>query len=207
MPILPEINPGRVDWSGENPGILLKKEADGPFSAMALFFRINYSPAGRGHALLLFEDPQDECNTANVRNVMISDNRALANYLIDNFIVKLAAFSGAPAFKAMQHIDATNVVSDGDHRKVYTETITTADFVVELEWAELGEPVALELSPDLTGPKDREMYTLLVESKKAAIRIDGKALPGEPAPRVQAGIETTTAFLYFAETWIEPKNS
>ena len=204
MPILPEVNPGRVDWSGENPGILLKTDPDGPFSAMALFFRINYSPAGRGQALLLFEDPQNNDSTSSVRNVMISDNRALADYLIENFIAKLAAFSGAPAFSAMQHVQASSILTRGDHRSVYTETINTDDFTVELEWSELGEPIALELSPDLTGPKDREMYTLLVEAKKASIRIDGKALPGTPAPRVQAGIDTTTAFLYFAETWIEP---
>ena len=44
MPIAPPLNPGKVDWTGENPGILLKDGPDGPFTAMALFFRIVYSP-------------------------------------------------------------------------------------------------------------------------------------------------------------------
>ena len=73
-----------------------------------------------------------------------------------------------------------------------------------LLWEELGSPTLLELPPEETGPKDREMITILVESRKASILVDGKALPGTPAPRVQAGIETTTAFLYFSETWIWP---
>lgn len=204
MPIKPAINPGAIDWSGDNPGILLKTDADGPFTAMALFFRIAYSPAGRGCALLLYEDPQSEKSLPSIRNVMISDNQPMARYLVENFITKLAAFHDAPAFSGLRFIDAVAVSTSGDHRGRYSETVETADFKVELIWEELGEPVALELPPELTGPKDREMYTLLVESKKASILIDGVALPGKPVPRVQAGIETTTAFLYFAETWIDP---
>ena len=206
MPIKPAINPGTIDWSGENPGILLKTDPDGPFTAMALFFRIAYSPAGRGCALLLYEDPQSDISLPSIRNVMISDNEPMARYLVDNFIAKLAAFRDAPAFSALQFVDAVSVTTSGDHRSRYSEMIVTDDFEVELIWQELGEPVALELPPELTGAKEREMYTLLVESKKASIRIDGEALPGIPATRVQAGIETTTAFLYFAETWIDPMN-
>ncbi len=32
--------PGSVDWSGENPGISLKEKPDGPFVALASFFRV-----------------------------------------------------------------------------------------------------------------------------------------------------------------------
>lgn len=171
---------------------------------MALFFRIAYSPAGRGCALLLYENPQSDKGLPSVRNVMISDNEKMARYLVDNFITKLAAFHDAPAFRTLQYVNAVSVSTTGDHRSRYCETVETDHFNVELIWDELGVPVALELPPELTGVKDREMYSLLVESKKAAIRIDGVALPGNPVPRVQAGIETTTAFLYFAETWIDP---
>jgi hypothetical protein len=206
MPIKPAINQGKVDWSGENPGILLKTDIDGPFTSMALFFRIAYSPAGRGTALLLYEDSQTEQSLPSVHNVMISDNQAMANYLVDHFIGKLAAFRDAPAFRNLQFVEAISTSTSGDHLSRYSETIDTQDFSVELLWEELGEPTALELPPELTGVKDREMYTLLVESKKASISINGKALAGKPVPRVQAGIETTTAFLYFAETWIDPMN-
>jgi hypothetical protein len=50
--------PGVVEWSGENPGISLKTDADGPFTALASFFRVVLSPHGRGHALVLLESPQ-----------------------------------------------------------------------------------------------------------------------------------------------------
>ncbi|MEM7171704.1 MAG: hypothetical protein AAF530_16150 [Pseudomonadota bacterium] len=202
MPILPAINPGPVDWSGENPGILLKEDPDGPFSAMALFFRINYSPAGQGQALLLYEDPHKAAGPPTLQNAFYTDNVALAEHLRDTFIAKLAAFAEAPAFQGLQIAPLDRVETIGDPRDRYAEVVRAGDTQIELLWEDLGEPVALELPPSLTGPKDREMYTLLVESRRASISINGRKLKGEPAPRVQAGIETTTAFLYFAETWM-----
>ena len=207
MPIAPAINPGKIDWSGENPGILLKEDPDGPFSAMALFFRIVFSPAGRGHALLLYENPNVEDSLPAVHNVMLSDNESLARYLMANFIGKLPSFAGAPAFKAVQYVTVDSVRSEGDPRSRYAEVVTAPGLEVRLDWDELGRPVALELPPEETGPKEHEMFTLLIESRKASIFVNGTPLPGRPVPRVQAGIETTTAFLYFSETWIWPKGT
>ena len=36
----PIVFPGTVEWSGENPGISLKDQPDGPFVALASFFRV-----------------------------------------------------------------------------------------------------------------------------------------------------------------------
>ena len=55
----PLVFDGTVDWSGENPGISLKEDVDGPFVALASFFRVVLSPHGRGHALVLLQSPQD----------------------------------------------------------------------------------------------------------------------------------------------------
>lgn len=52
--------PGRVEWSGENPGISLKEQPDGPFTVLASFFRVVLSPHGRGHALVLLQSPGEE---------------------------------------------------------------------------------------------------------------------------------------------------
>ena len=205
MPLAPPLNPGQVDWTGENPGILLKDGPDGPFTAMALFFRIVYSPVGRGHALLLFEDPNDARGLPDVRNVMMTDNEPLARHLMDTFIGKLAVFAEAPAFKTLQYVPIDAVHCGGDPRSRYEEAVSGGGINVRLVWEELGEPKALELPPSLTGPKDRELFTLLIESRKASIMVDGKPLKGELGRRVQAGLETTTAFLYFAETWIWPE--
>ena len=95
--------------------------------------------------------------------------------------------------------------STGDpsgHR--YTETISGDGLTVELVWEGLETPRALELTPDQVGTGVHTMFTLLVPARDARIIVNGHSLPGKVGTRVQAGVETTTAFLYFSETWVIP---
>lgn len=204
MPLSEPIIPGVVDWTGENPGILLKNE-DGGFAAMALFFRVAWSPVGQGQVLLLYGRPEAVQGTADAPNVLMSDNPDLADYLMKNFIGKLAAFANAPAFDHLSHVLAQSVHSSGDpHGHRYTERIAGEGLAVELVWEDLEAPRALELTPDQVGTGEHTMSTLLIPAKSAQILVNGRALPGAVGTRVQAGKETTTAFLYFSETWIIP---
>ena len=204
MPLDEPITPGRVDWTGENPGILLKDDTGG-FSAMALFFRVAWSPVGQGQVLLLYGTPDAVEGARGAPNVILSDNAGLTAYLKANFIGKLAAFASAPAFATLPEVAAASVRSSGDpmgHR--YTETVIGGGLAVELVWEDLEPPRALELTPDQVGTGEHTMFTLLVPARSAQIIVNGRSLPGKLGTRVQAGYETTTAFLYFAETWIIP---
>lgn len=204
MPLDEPITPGAVDWTGENPGIVLKDEA-GNASAMALFFRVAWSPVGQGHVLLLYGTPATATGTPAAPNVMLADNMPLARFLKENFIGKLAAFRAAPAFDGLEVKLAQTVRSTGDpsgHR--YTETISGDGLTVELVWEGLEAPRALELTPDQVGTGAHTMFTLLVPAREAHIIVNGHSLPGKVGTRMQAGVETTTAFLYFSETWVIP---
>lgn len=204
MPLDSPIHPGKMVWTGENPGILLKEDPEGPLSALALFFRIFYSPAGSGTALLLYAEPNEAKSLPDVTNVMMTDNQPMAEYLMESFIGKLPALAGLPATSAVQYVEIDECRPTGDPRSRYTEIVKAKGLDVELIWDELGTPTALELPAELTGGKENEMFTLLVESRKPQIRVNGTPLKGKPFERVQAGIKTTTAFLYFSETWITP---
>lgn len=204
MPLNEPITPGTVDWTGENPGILLKDDADN-FTAMALFFRVAWSPVGQGQVLLLYGTPDQVEGTSNAPNVILSDNPELTAFLKRNFISKLAAFANAPAFATLPEIGAQAVRSSGDpmsHR--YCEAIAAEGLVVELVWERLEPPRALELSPHEVASGEQTMFSLLVPARAAHIIVNGEPLPGTLGTRVQAGYETTTAFLYFSETWITP---
>ena len=204
MPLSKPITPGTVDWTGENPGILLKNE-DGSFTAMALFFRVAWSPVGQGQVLLLYGTPGKADADAGAPNILLSDNAELSQYLLDNFIGKLGAFRDSPAFDNLTHVVAQSIYSSGDpmgHR--YTETVAGEGYSVELVWEDLESPCALELTPDQVGTGEHTMFTLLVPAQKAQIIVNGKSLPGAVGTRVQAGMETTSAFLYFSETWVIP---
>ncbi len=204
MPLQEPVTPGTVDWTGENPGILLKNE-DGTFSAMALFFRVAWSPVGQGQVLLLYGSPDEIESSEIAPNIMLADNLELAAFLKDQFIGRLAAFRNAPAFDTLPLHPAQAVRSSGDpmgHR--YCETVSAEGVTVELVWEDLEAPKALELTPEQVGTGMHTMFTLLVPAKSAQIIVNGHALPGEIGERVQAGFKTTTAFLYFSETWVIP---
>ncbi len=153
---------------------------------------------------MLYENPGSASSLPTVTNVLLSDNRDLAEFLRTSFIAKLPAFADAPAFSALTHVDITDAWPEGDSNSCYREQIRADGLEVTLIWDDLGSPVALELPAELTGGKEHEAYNVLVECRKPEIRLNGRALPGQPIPRVQAGIETTSAFLYFSESWIDP---
>ncbi len=204
MPLNEPITPGVVDWTGENPGILLKNP-DGSFSAMALFFRVAWSPVGQGQVLLLYGTPDQVVGSSAAPNVLISDNPALSMFLKENFISKLAAFANAPAFNSLPEVSMGEARVFGDpmaHR--YSEPISAGDLTIQMVWEGLEPPRALELSPHEVGSGEHNMFSLLVPAQAAQIIVNGQSLPGEIGTRVQAGYETTTAFLYFSETWIIP---
>ena len=75
---------------------------------------------------------------------------------------------------------------------------------IDLIWDRLGTPTALELSPEHVGTRSHNLFNLLVESRDASIVVNGRRLPGKVMPRQQAGMDTTTGFVYFSEIWIEP---
>ncbi len=207
MPLAEPVTPGVVDWTGENPGILLKDEA-GNFSAMALFFRVAWSPVGQGQVLLLYGAPGTVEGAADAPNVLMADNMALARYLKENFISKLGAFRAAPAFDSLPVRAIQSVRSEGDPMGPrYAETVSGEGLSIQLVWQDLRPPKALELTPDQVGTGEHTMFTLLVPAHDAAIFVNGNRLAGELGQRVQAGFETTTAFLYFSETWVIPLGS
>ena len=203
MPIGIPINADHLDWTGDNPGIMLKERENGPWSALALFFRIAWSAHGRGTALVLYEQPDAALTVPDAHNVVITDNEPMARYLMQDFVGRFGVFGEVAAFQAMRYLPLTHAATTGDPcGKRVTETICSGNLAVELVWEELGKPTALELPPELSGTGAHTMFSVLVESRRAAILVNGRQLPGKPVPREQAGIQTTTAFLYYAESWL-----
>ncbi len=85
---------GNVEWSGENPGISLKDNPDGPWTNLASFFRVVLSPYGRGHALVLLRSPGEANPPAEKPNICFHDNEELARYLVKDFVSYFGAYRG-----------------------------------------------------------------------------------------------------------------
>jgi hypothetical protein len=194
---------GTVDWSGENPGISLKEKPDGPFVALASFFRVVLSPHGRGHALVLLQSPQDANPPADRANICFHDNEPLARYLVKEFVSYFGAWKGLPGLTGLVYRTLDTVEAAGDPASTYTETLTAGgDTVVRLTWSGLGEPFCFALPPDKSATGKHHMPSLFVPCADATITVNGRVLSGKPVPREIAGHTLTTAMLAFSEAWI-----
>ena len=192
--------PGTVEWSGENPGISLKEAPDGPFVALASFFRVVLSPHGRGHALVLMQSPQD---AGAAGNVCLHDNEKLARYLVSDFVSHFGAWKGLPGLRGLNYRPLDSVEASGDPVSTYHETVKAGDMTVRMTWSGLGTPFCFALPPDKSATGVHSMPSLFVPCESASVTVNGKALSGKPAPRELAGVKFSTAMLAFSETWIK----
>jgi len=193
--------PGTVDWSGENPGISLKEDPNGPFVALASFFRVVLSPHGRGHALVLMQSPQDASPSAG--NYCLHDNEKLARYLVSDFVSHFGAWKGLPGLQGLVYRPLDSVAASGDPGSSYSETVKAGDLTARLTWSGLGKPFCFALPPEKSATGKHSMPSLFVPCKDATISVNGKTLPGKPVPREMAGHKFSTAMLAFSETWIK----
>ncbi len=196
------INPGKVEWSGENPGMYLRNQADGPFVTLISFFRIVYSPHGRGHAAFLLLDPNGDSRAAGRANTCVTDNEPLARYLLDNFIVHFGSFKGVRALSNLSYVKGNNFVASGDGRTSYTETFNSAEGVSMLTWEPLGEAFMVEMPADKSATGQHEMFSFFVNASGVKVSINGRGVAGRPFPRDFSGKASSTAFLAFSETWV-----
>lgn len=196
------IHPGRVDWTGDNPGIYLKDHQDGPWTSLATFFRIFYSPHGMGSGVLLLDEPNEEKSLPDTNNFCISDNEALARFLVEDFFSNFASFKVSSGLNAIQYLPLTEVRREGDTLTEYSEIVCSADFEVRMTWGELSLPYAVDM-PTENGPtKKHEMYSLFLDANAASIEVNGQVLNGGIVERDFAGTRKSTAFLAFSETWM-----
>lgn len=197
------INPGRVDWSGHNPGIYLKEDPAGPWTGLATFFRIDYSPYGIGQGVLVLDEPDVAQGYPAVKNFCISDNEALARFLVQEFFSRFVSFRVSAGTGAISYLSLTEAWRAGDTRSRYQEVVKSSELEVVMTWDRLGTPYAVDMPPEKGPTKRHQMYSLFVDSEEAGVTINGRPLRGRVAQRDFADTRKSTAFLAFSETWLD----
>ena len=200
-------NPGRVDWSGENPGIYLKRDAgQDHYDTLALFFRVVLSPYGRGHAALILGAPDEARGWPHVTNLIMTDNQRMMRWIVDGWVTKMPTFIGKPGLDAMTWLDCDSVEKrPGDLEARYSETLRGSGVTVEMIWQNMGPPLPVEVTKENSATKAHEMYSVFLEATAAQVVINGTPLPGAVADRQFFGRTMSTAFLAFSETWVTPR--
>ena len=199
------VNPGTVEWSGENPGIYLKNDPNKDYSVVAVFFRIVLSPHGRGVGAIVLGAPASATAYPEAPNFCLTDNRPMMEYLIANFVSKFPTFAGQKGLDAMSWYDVTD--SKQDNRNMphsFSEELVSEAIRLQMSWKGIKAPMAVEVGPDASATKAHDMYAVFAEATDASITINGTNLPGNVATRQFFGQTMSTAFLALSETWVSP---
>ena len=201
------INPGRVDWSGENPGIYLKSDPSADtYVVLSLFFRVVLSPFGRGHAGLVLGQPDHDVGWPDAPNFIMTDNQRMMRWIVDGWVSKMPTFVGKPGLQSMTWLDCDSVERrPGDLQARYSETVRGSGVTLEMIWRDMGPPLPVEVTEENSATKAHEMYSVFLEARSAEVRVNGTRLPGQAADRQFFGRTMSTAFLAFSETWVTPK--
>lgn len=200
-------NPGRVEWSGESPGIYLKDNPKSDhYDTLALFFRVNLSPYGRGHAALVLGAPDEPRGWPDVPNVLLTDNMHLMRWIVEGWVAKMPDFAGQPGLGAMTWLYGESVEKcAGDIETRYSETLSGPGLTLEMTWLDMHPPISLEATKENSPTKAHEMYSVLLSANAAEVKINGQELKGKVAERHFLGRTMPSAFLSFSETWITPE--
>jgi hypothetical protein len=197
---------GRLEWSGDNPGIYLRAQDDGPWVALALFFRVVVSPHGSGTIGLVVGDPDRALGFPKAQNVCVSDNKALSDYLIRDFVSVFPTFRGVAGLGAMTHLPLKSARTQSLETR-HSEFVTADGLDLELTWEGLGEPVAANIAPERSSTKKHRMYSVFRPAQSGRIVINGHRLAGRAVPRDFHGRPMTSALLAFSESWILQPNA
>lgn len=201
----PPVNPGRVEWSGENPGIYFKDGTGDSYSMVALFFRVVLSPYGRGSAGLVLASPDLGTGWPRTTNFMLTDNQRLMRWIVDGWVRKMPTFRGRAGLDGMTWLDLDSVSKEpGDLKHRYSETLRGSGVTLEMVWKDLGEPLPVEVTAERSATGEHEMYSVFLEAASAEVLVNGTPLPGRVAPRTLFGRTMSSAFLAFSETWVTP---
>lgn len=198
------VNPGEVEWSGDNPGIYLRHHVDGPWTSLAVLFNIVYSPHGRGFAMIVLGDPDVAGGFPEARNACITDNEEMTRYLIRDYLSKFPSFRGQAGLEAMSWHALDRVERSGDMKASWTETAHAEGLALSMTWRTLGEPFPVEVAPENCATGAHDMYSVFFEAADAGITINDQPLDGKVTDRLFFGRQMSTAFLAVSETWVTP---
>lgn len=197
------VNPGKVEWSGDNPGIYLKDE-HGAWQALAVYFRIVASPHGAGSGAIVIGSPMTSAGHPDVPNLCLSNNEPLMRWLVEHFVSRFASFRGVAGLPAMAYLAADAFQTSGDGRRYHQESLRGQGASVTLRWQSLRPPFAVDVPPAMSATGKHQMYSVFIEAAQGTIEVDGKRLPGKVIERDFLDRRMSTAFLAFSETWITP---
>jgi hypothetical protein len=193
-----DVKGGKVAVIGENPGIRLATKEGAPPSTSASFWRVFQSPAGMGHVCFVTSDRTGDGPTPDDVRLAFTDNEKLAEYVATRLMTAFDKAYGEKPFP----VRTARFERSGDTATAWKESIRADGYAIDLVWRDFHEPFAIESQVGV--PHDP--YTILstfIPAKAAEVVINGTRVAGNAAPRMRGTRQSSSAFLAFAETWLQ----
>ena len=172
------IKTGTLDWTGDNPFIYLKTDAEQDWSSLSLYFRIASSDFGSGQAILVLDNPYEVGNGTETR-LMVTDNQPLAEYLLAEFVRHFGLFRKAVA------LDHLKIVADGVFTttnrfpNVVIESVASqaAGVTIDMQWHDMQQAaICVDLPQSQTQTQKHEMMCVFHPAQSAQVLFNGEAL-------------------------------
>lgn len=190
-----------VIFCGENPGLSLYQSASGALVAAASYWRCTYSAHGEGNALIMWVDLNGAGLGQGELRAIYADNAAMARFVTDTLNQHFANFQGRD-FPSVQPQPA-RFFQESDSRRYHRVVCHADDHAVELVWQDVRDRQMI-IGTDLElGGRSFELATVICPCARATITLDGSPVPGEVRLGERDGHLQSSAFLAFAESWVE----
>jgi len=128
---------GNILWSGENPIILLKPSKTDKETTAVGFFRVDFSPAGSGHAAFVISD----LDGAGKVFACYTDRVEIGEWIRGTTIGTLPEFKNHDLRRIP--VKRGRFAQMGDTRSSWTELISTDDGEIRLTWSGIQAPFNL----------------------------------------------------------------
>ena len=190
----PKARGSMVVASGENHFIALSFEKDDKRITDVSFWRLIYTPVGRGHVCYVTSDLTGDGPSNDDMRALFTDNEALADYLNKEI---MSTFDKSYIAKPFPRHKAS-FETKGDTLNEYREIIKSDHHTIELVWKDFYPAILLDIPI-----KPFSLTTMLIPAKVAEVNINGDKAVGRVFPRPEGTAQGSTGSLAFSETWVK----
>lgn len=190
-----------VIFTGENPGLSLFGSGSGGLIAAASYWRGTYSAHGEGNTLVLWLDLDAAGVGEGTLTAIYSDNAPLARFVTDTLTQHFGDFQNK-GFSSVAP-EPARFFQESDSRRYHRVVAHTDTHRIELDWREVRDYQQVIGSDLALGGRSFELATVICPCAEATIIFDGMQVQGEVRPTERDGRPQSSAFLAFAESWVD----
>jgi len=197
--VIPVETRTNILWSGENSIILLKESADVVETTAIGFFRVDFSPAGSGHAVFVISDIAGAGRKEDKVISCYTDKTEIGQWFRGTIIGSLPEFKNHDVSKIP--IRSGRFTALGNTLSSWTELISTEEGEIQLTWSRLKSPFNLRVPVGAVPSIPYEINTIIYPAEQAEVVINGRRAYGKVFPDKLGNQVHSTAFLAMGETW------